>query len=161
MLGTPESAAQPTMQDTTTADTSVWNATEFEPGSPSYEYLASRGFYRRRAEGAGWFVTRREPAFARSNWIGDILRAAPGVSVVERDGQTLVFSGRSARACLLAIFSDGVYTSSRDLGSFAADDILALEVYRGAAGLPVEFRPTRFDRRCGALLIWSRVTLDD
>lgn len=124
-------------------------------------HLTRRGFYRRRAAGVGWFITHADPAMARSRRLSDVLRLAPGVDVIERGGGVLVASGRSAGQCPLAVFADGAYTTIRNVDELTLEDLAALEVYRGPAEVPAGFHAPMYDRTCGALLVWSRIEVDD
>lgn len=124
------------------------------------EWLARRGFYQRRARGMGWFMTHGEPAFAHRHRLSDLLGAAPGVNVVARGDGAWLLSNRNGRACPLAVFVDGSYTTIRNVDELVLKDIAAVEVYRGPAEVPIAFHAPTYDRTCGALIVWSRFELD-
>lgn len=134
--------------------------TAFEPGSPSYERLERSGFFRRRARGEGWFLTRYDPLFQRRR-LSDVLRGAPGVNVDEGGGGARVSNARSGRTCPYAVFVDGTYTSIRNIDELTAEDVDAIEVYRGPAEVPLAYRAPSYDRTCGALLVWTRIEVDE
>lgn len=123
------------------------------------EHLASRGFYRRRADGQGWFMTRSE--LARSRTLSDALRIVPGVNVEGQGGGAVLLSNRSGRRCLLAVFADGLYTTILNVDELTLEDVEAVEVYRGPSEVPVEFVAPRFSGTCGALVVWSRIARED
>lgn len=150
LAGAPAALAQPAPDDSTDA------AQESED-----DLLARRGFYQRRARGAGWFMTRADPEMARSRTLSDALRTVPGIDVIERGGGALVVSSRSAGRCPLAVYADGLYTTIRNVNELNLADLAAVEVYRGPAEVPAGFHAPMYDRTCGALLVWSRIDLDD
>ena len=142
--------AQPVAQDSTV----------LEPGSPTHEQLERRGFFRRRATGTGWYTTYAEPVFAYRHRLSEMLRAAPGVNVVQRGGGAHVFTNRDARGCPLAVFVDGAYTTIRNVDELDLEAVAAVEVYRSTSEVPIAFHAPTYDRTCGALLVWSRLEAD-
>lgn len=124
-------------------------------------YLASRGFYQRQAGGHGWFLTRSDPEMKRSRTLSDVLRTVPGVNATAIIGTSPVTSGRDGRACPIAVFVDGSYTTIRNVDELSLDDIEALEVYRGPSEVPLAYTAPMYERTCGALLVWSRMELTD
>ena len=144
-------------------------------------HLETRGFYERRQwaelNGAGTFFTvedieRRSPAR-----ITHMIAEAPGVRLADCGIRgfgcqlygTRISTGFSDRPCKMNVFLDGslVIQGSDDRWRSGSGDppesindyvlpseIAAVEVYRGASGLPAEF--SGYDARCGAVAIWTK-----
>ena len=91
----------------------------------------------------------------------DVLRVAPGVRVIEEGVGALLVNSRSVGRCPLAVFVDGTYTTIRNVDELTLEDLAALEVYRGPTEIPAGFHAPMYDRTCGALLVWSRIEVDD
>lgn len=125
------------------------------------EYLASRGFYRRQAAGQGWFLTRSDPEVRRGRTVSDVLRTVPGVNTRGTVGRVLAASHRQPGACPFAVFVDGLYTTIRNVDELTLEDIAGLEVYRGPSEVPLAYTAPSYDRTCGALLVWSRMDLEE
>jgi hypothetical protein len=125
------------------------------------EYLASRGFYQRRAASGGWFLDRPSPEFRHSRTLSSLLKTVPGLNASNRVGGAVFSSNRQQRSCHLAVYVDGTYTSVRNVDELTLDDIEALEVYRGPSEVPLTYRPPPHEPTCGAVLVWSRMQLGD
>lgn len=120
-------------------------------------YLERRGFYERQRRGLGSYVTRdeidRTPLLA-----SDLLRGLAGISLVRR-GAGFGYAPVGRANCGFRYVLDGVRVGP----DFEIDDISpewidAVEVYRGAATVPMEFAALGDDRRgaCGVIVIWTR-----
>lgn len=129
------------------------------PDEDRSEYLERRGFYRRRAAGHGWFLTRSDSEVLHSRRLSDVLRTVPGVNTMDQVGGARVSSNRRSGACPMAVFVDGTYTSIRNVDELALDDIEGLEVYRGPAEVPLAYTAPTYEGTCGAILVWSRMEL--
>jgi len=113
--------------------------------------LQERGFYERREQGAGSFLTpeqiRRWPAVSA----GDILRHAPFVSSEWSIAGSTVFIHRFGR-CRPTIYVDGNRINSSPDDWVQPEDIVGVEVYRGSAQIPLEWSS---NETCGVILIWT------
>jgi outer membrane receptor for ferrienterochelin and colicin len=125
------------------------------------ELLASRGFYRRQAAGQGWFLTRSDPEVARSRTLSDVLRTVPGLKTLGEAGAAQSVSARQPGRCPMAVYVDGAYTTIRNVDELTLDHIQALEVYRGPSEVPLAYTAPTYEGTCGALLVWSRIDLDE
>lgn len=112
------------------------------------------GFYRRKENNAGYFLTREqidEMSLAEST---DIFRRVPGVRVSRSAGatRTPVTMGR-VQGCYPRFYLDGSYVSYFDMDNLLPRDIAALEIYRGNSEVPLRFK---HGDRCGVIVIWTR-----
>jgi hypothetical protein len=130
---------------------------------------ALRGFTARRARGAGRYFDEEELARMQPRVFTDILRRIAGVQIqpgIERYGTgSSVQIGRNsggmgARTCPVEFFVNGSpFPSARD-GNInhyiAPEEVVAVEVYNGAAQIPQEFSSGAYNTRCGVVVIWTR-----
>lgn len=132
-------------------------------------YLAEAGFYRRQRTGFGHFLTRVDIDKHSPLVMSDVLRGLAGVRVVcgewlscdvEMRAATTTFLGRR---CQPSVILDGVVLrvgGKGNPGDLRLDDVLnpfsieAIEIYPGAAGVPVQY--LGYLSPCGAILAWSR-----
>lgn len=135
-------------------------AASTEQAKEHNEYLASRGFYQRRAASGGWFLDRPSPEFRYSRTLSNLLRTVPGLNASDQVGGAVLSSSRQQRSCHLAFYVDGTYTSVRNVDELALSDVEALEVYRGPSEVPLAYHPPPYEPTCGAVLVWSRMQLD-
>jgi len=156
-----------------TLDTVTVVAREIERRLP---YLVDAGFYRRRQEGFGHFLTRAEIAKRDPLILTDLLHGMSGVrvtcgeqqggprgpgphcTVTMRAANTMFFRGK----CNPSVVLDGVLLQPGGTasGGLSLDDLVnpfnieALEVYPGPEGVPVQY--SGYLSPCGAILVWSR-----
>jgi hypothetical protein len=132
------------------------------------------GFWLRRSQGIGTFLTREEIERLRPLKTADIFRRVPETRIELMNYAPVAVFGRTrdiqGRPCVPAMFVDGApyVMSDRGLDDFNPDDIEALEMYSGSARIPAQFNATgraqprgRDDQifgspRCGAIIIWTR-----
>ena len=118
-------------------------------------YLAS--FYRRREIGNGFFFNRRELDSIRVVRVSDVLRRLPGVRLVpDRLGRLQLRMSRSGN-CPPDFWIDGQRTPFLAVDDLPLRDIQALEIYRGASGVPPEFNNRLGNPACGVVVIWTRL----
>ena len=112
-------------------------------------------FERRRARGAGHFITRDEIVARGYMNMGDALRTAKGVKVYCDAIDCIAKMASAAPGCLPAYYIDGQIAHS-----FATttpiNDVQAIEIYRGAGEVPAEF--TGSTAGCGVVVIWTKAT---
>jgi len=152
-----------------TLDTVTVVAKEIERRLP---YLADAGFYKRRQEGFGHFLTRDEIDKRDPLILTDLLHGMSGVrvtcggqqrvprfcTVTMRAANTMFFRGK----CNPSVVLDGVLLQPGGTagGGLSLDDLVdpfnieALEVYPGPEGVPIQY--SGYLSPCGAILIWSR-----
>jgi hypothetical protein len=128
-------------------------------------------FWRRRTIGVGAFITRAEIERRRPSRSSMLLMSLSGVAVSGTDalGQPNIQMGRSGTAsatrnraqflaadCQVAYYVDGMQTSrgAFHIDDIPAQDIEAIEVYRGPSEVPAKFRA--IDTGCGLIVIWTR-----
>ena len=112
-------------------------------------------FERRRARGAGHFITRDEIVDRGYMNMGDALRTVKGVKVYCDAIDCIARMASSAPGCLPTYYVDGQVAHS-----FATttpiNDIQAIEVYRGAGEVPGEYAGS--GAMCGVVVIWTKAT---
>ncbi|HYH80632.1 MAG TPA: carboxypeptidase regulatory-like domain-containing protein [Longimicrobium sp.] len=140
--------------------------------------LELQGFYERRQRGGGVFLTDSALQSRRAGRLSDVLRRVPGIRLMRysEEGQQRsldvdegyrIASGRATTSisradwCWMDVYLDGqlVQTSdrpgeARNLDQVALRDLEAVEIYRGAAEVPTEYRGSTSS--CGVLLLWTR-----
>lgn len=114
-------------------------------------------FERRRKKGIGHFFGREEIEERDPRYTSDLLRHVPGVRVgpYRPEGTEIIMGRDAAMKCAPVIFLDGLYMKGLRIDDIPATTLGAVEVYRGASEVPVQFAqmaPTA----CGAILIWTR-----
>jgi hypothetical protein len=111
------------------------------------------GFYRRRAEGLGTFLTREIIDARRAQKSEDLLRMVTGIRITYRGSTPLV---KFARCESVNVYIDGIrsHDAYRDYFALSPLDIEAVEVYHGMAQVPPEFSPHPND--CAAIVVWTR-----
>lgn len=140
--------------------------------------LDIQGFYERRARSQGLFLTDSVIQVRRAGRVTDVLRQVEGVRVMRYDppGQSRgmnvdveyrIASTRGSTGisrsgpCYMDVYVDGQLAQSHDhpetarnLDQIALRDVQAVEVYRGAAEVPTEYRGS--SSACGVVLLWTR-----
>ena len=124
--------------------------------------LRRRGFFARRQQRAGVFITREELDQRGASQVADVFGGVAGVRVQHDAAGTSLVSSRR-RGCLMAMYIDGTEMTylARNLDALPYDDIAAVEVYRGPAEVPLEYTQTKSQETCGAVLIWTRIVAAD
>ena len=117
--------------------------------------LESSGFYDRRGEGRGTFLTRDEIAERSPSRVSELFLTIPGARILQGafgEGNSIRLRG----SCTPVYVLDGIVLS----GSVVIDDLLpvggieGIEVYHGAAA-PMQYVGMT---SCGAVMLWSRDT---
>lgn len=113
------------------------------------------GFLRRQDRGLGVFVTPDEIERRNPDNPSDLLRNLPGLRVGRPVlGQANVRVVRGHNECSPMIYLDGQKARGLDIDQLRKEDVLAMEVYRGAAETPPEFS---FQLNgCGVVVIWTQ-----
>ncbi len=119
-------------------------------------------FLQRAQRGQGHFITEEDIEKRGAIQFEDILRTVPGVQVVPVGQGYRVVSSRGAANlqgdCPMTYFVDGAYfpfsPTNADPFPILPIEIMAIEVYAGAAQVPAEFQ--RLASSCGAIVIWTK-----
>ena len=119
------------------------------------------GFNRRRAQGAGTFITRDQIEATHSSMLSEALRETPGIHFVHAGPahQGLRFESGNSKVydCQPLYWVDGRKVLGAELDDFPPSDVEAIELYHGPATTPVQFAPSRTNANCGTVVIWTRV----
>jgi hypothetical protein len=124
----------------------------------SHRLLA--GFWERRERGFGSFVTREQIEKREARDFVDLVRTIPSVKVsTMSNGRSAIRFNRSivGKDCPPQFFVDGMRIENGSPDEFVPDDVEAIEIYPGAATLPVQFAPRPMTYTCGAVVIWTRL----
>lgn len=135
----------------------------------------------RAARMGGSFLTAAELEKERGRSLGDVLQRALGTDIVRGYGGQAWFAtrrgydsirylpqvsetdrqrGASSGRCYAAVVLNNVFVYRGtgddlfDVNSLAPDEVLAIEVYRGGATMPLEYNATR--STCGLLVIYTK-----
>lgn len=116
------------------------------------------GFNDRRSRKVGYFVTRSDIERKNGFNLTDVMRAVPGARVITMRGalgKTVLLRGAT---CPPLVFVDGFPASAGpfDLDMINIKSVEGIEVYSGAASIPLEFIGPRGLEQCGVIAIWSR-----
>lgn len=120
------------------------------------ERIRLSDFYRHRDVGNGVFFNRKELEAKRAQRISDVLRRLPGVRITsDRNGRSQLRISRSN--CTPDFWIDGQRAPFLNVDDIPLGDLEALEVYRGASGVPPEYNNRLGNPGCGAIVIWTRL----
>ena len=136
----------------------------------------------RRARMGGSFLTAKQLEQERGRALADVLQTVSGADIVRLGRGSAYFAtrrgydsfmnmpgvgagdrmrGASPGLCYAAVVVNNVFVYRGeggdelfDLNSLAPDDILAIEVYKGGATMPLEYNATR--KTCGLLVIFTK-----
>jgi len=116
------------------------------------------GFNARRSRKVGYFVTRADIERKNGFELTDVMRGVPGARVITMRGalgKTVLLRGAT---CPPLVFVDGFPASAGpfDLDMINIKSVEGIEVYSGAASIPIEFIGPRGLEQCGVIAIWSR-----
>jgi len=129
-------------------------------------------FEMRRKGGFGTFITRAEIEAARPLATYEMLRKStsvgivPSVSIVP-GGSGLIAVSTRGKSCAMSVFVDGLpFRSGAESPKMPPDvtslpppsEIAGIEIYSGAASIPVWLFRNLYDAKsgCGAILIWTK-----
>jgi hypothetical protein len=139
--------------------------------------LRDAGFYDRQRTGIGVFLTGRDIARHPGARLLDAFRRVPGVRVVrdlsgsgpgegssrssmEIDELYRLATTRGSTTilgppnCWLEIYMDDMPVGAEALSTLPVSEVVAIEVYRGAAETPGKYRTT--SNGCGAVVLWTK-----
>ena len=126
------------------------------------------GFERRRGRGLGVFLTAVDLERRSPRVLSDALVNINGTRLMERGKGKVLISARglapssqggamSAAPCMLRLIVDGMsLPAGTSVDEIKPEDVAGIEIYVGAATLPVELAHFQEDSWCGAVLVWTR-----
>lgn len=117
-----------------------------------------------RSGAASAVVTRGDIERLGPVSLGQMLRRLQGLRLEDSSGVQVVTSARGDRLdrsgkmvpCVLHIMVDGVLSSASQLSAMVPADVHAIEVFLGAARIPLELG-SRSSGWCGLVAVWTRV----
>jgi hypothetical protein len=115
------------------------------------------GFYQRMDVGPGHFFTHADIERRAPRKLTDLLRSVPGIKI-ERSGFTEQVRIRGSK-CEPLVWLDGLalHSPELDLDGFDPRSFDGIEIYGGAASVPLQFQgTTRMNASCGTIVLWSR-----
>lgn len=125
-------------------------------GNPDADGTLKEFQERRQTNSLGHYFTRDEIVRRQPQYLSEVLRSVPGVILSSSRTGGFVLRMRGCRYAPV-VWVDRIRVAGTELDDIArADDVAALEVYTGPAGVP----PQYFDRSnvgCGTILVWMRV----
>jgi hypothetical protein len=125
-------------------------------------------FERRRRRGLGTFLTADDLARRNPRVLSDALVNINGTRVMERGRGKVLISSRGlaptltagsvqAGPCILRLIIDGVsLPGGTSVDEIKPEEVAGIEIYAGAAQLPVELAHFQEDTWCGAVVVWTR-----
>lgn len=127
------------------------------PGLIREGALISNGFYGRMQSGLGRFLTPADIEKSQALSVTELLFGIPRVSVVQEFGGNRVVMMAPMGECGPSIYVDGLLLSpeGRDLDAIGLTAVEAIEVYRGASELPLQWSGTAAGG-CGAIVVWTK-----
>lgn len=131
---------------------------ELEGISSDATRLVLVDFYRHKSSGTGRYFDREQIEAFNARETSDILRRLPGIQLrPDANGRLVLRMGRSSGNCPPDFWVDGVRAQFLNVDDIPLNDIEALEIYHGPAGLPPEFMNRLGNPACGAVVIWTRL----
>jgi len=129
-------------------------------------YLQNSGFYERKRSDPGYFVVPQNmlKAASKAQQTADLLDAIPGITMLSGGGSRGIripqFTARQGTGCENGprIFLDNHLLNPQndpfDVNTIHPSDLLAAEIYRHAAEVPLKYGGT--DANCGAIVLWTK-----
>ena len=128
--------------------------------------LEVSGFYTRRLETSGHFITREKIEERAPLYTSDLFRGMAGVKVMSTgyvgDQYAILLNGSrtisAGKLCYPAVYLDGqVVHPGGEIPAFLdnivhPEEVAGIEVYNSAASMPVQYN---FQGACGVIVIWT------
>lgn len=115
------------------------------------------GFYRRMSQGYGRFFTASDIERRNASRMSDMFRMVPGLRIENRGYQSTVRMRGSRCAPLVWLDAQPLFAAEMDLDAFDPRTFEGVEIYSGAASVPVEFQGNqRMSSACGTIVLWSK-----
>lgn len=116
------------------------------------------GFYARLDRGQGRFLTQEQIDRSTARRMSDLLRGIPGLRIDQRRAGNQSYRLRGSAIAPL-VWLDGVPMGAGevDLDNFDPRTFAGIEIYSGAATVPVEFAGSRsMSTSGGSIVLWTR-----
>jgi hypothetical protein len=127
------------------------------------EGLQKVGFLsRKRTSAGGYFISPEQLEQRKALRFSDVLRATPGIRVMESNGRAMITSTRSAQGngCV-TVYVDGAPWQQLDPGDLDTfvqpNEEAAVEVYNGSS-IPPQFMTP--GQSCAAVVVWTKTRVD-
>lgn len=127
------------------------------------EGLQKVGFLsRKRTSAGGYFISPEQLEQRKALRFSDVLRATPGIRVMESNGRAMITSTRSAQGngCV-TVYVDGAPWQQLDPGDLDTfvqpNEVAAVEVYNGSS-IPPQFMTP--GQSCAAVVVWTKTRVD-
>ena len=119
------------------------------------------GFYQRRREGWGRFMTRAQIEQRTAIQFTDLVNAMPGIRVVPTGGTGYSIVSSTNQACRPDIYLDGTRMHDPDnVNDFIMpNNVYGIEVYGTTMETPPEFRQGHGG--CGSVVVWTNPALGE
>lgn len=115
------------------------------------------GFYKRMGQGAGRFFTASDIDKRNASRMSDMFRMVPGMRIESRGFQSAIRMRGSRCAPLVWLDAQPLFAAEVDLDAFDPRSFEGMEIYSGAASVPVEFQGNqRMSSACGTIVLWSK-----
>jgi hypothetical protein len=115
------------------------------------------GFYKRMGQGAGRFFTASDIERRNASRMSDMFRMIPGMRIESRGFQSAIRMRGSRCAPLVWLDAQPLFAGEVDLDAFDPRTFEGMEIYSGAASVPVEFQGNqRMSSACGTIVLWSK-----
>ncbi len=134
---------------------------------PRLRSLEMAGFYKRERIGQGHFLHREDFERHSTNGLAEVIDRVPGTHLRDLGpGRRFIYferamgMSRERLICYPALYLDGVRVTygpgtGLDLeAAIPANQVEAVEVYRSASEIPVEFNNS--EANCGVIAVWTR-----
>lgn len=117
------------------------------------------GFYQRRREGWGRFLTRAQIEDRSALQFTDLVNAMPGIRVVPTGGTGYSIASSTNQACRPDIYLDGTRLQDPDDVNdvILPDNVYGIEVYATTTETPPQFRQGKGG--CGSVVVWTNPAL--
>lgn len=127
------------------------------PGRAPGVGFGLEAFEERRMKGFGIFLDSTLLRRNEHRDLADVVRGHPGISISarQRGGGYLIAAGRGPSRCIVQMYLDGMRLPvPTKTNIVSVSDLVAVEVYRSSAEVPLEYGGPRAG--CGVVLLWTR-----
>ncbi|MES2176586.1 MAG: carboxypeptidase regulatory-like domain-containing protein [Gemmatimonadota bacterium] len=112
-------------------------------------------FESRRKIGLGYVADSTE--VSKYNSVTNVLRNVPSLIVTQRGGSTTTtVSDDRGGQCTPIVWLDGVEAGYGNLTDLTTNEVAGLEVYTRGMNVPTLYREKGVERKCGAILVWTK-----
>lgn len=133
--------------------------------------LELSGFYQRREETSGYFISREMIEERAPIYTTDLFRGLAGIKIVDSGwvgsqhavlltGSREISFSSEKKPCYPAVWMDGqmVHQGSQDYPAYldnliGAEQLAGIEIYNSPASMPVQYN---FNGGCGVIVLWTR-----